>query len=225
MSLVTQSPSKSACAVGNVIRKKRRALDARPGQDKFKAAICDERATSCKPKTTTAAEKVMSYPMPCYVIPCHAMPRHAMPCHPMQCHAMPCHAPPCYVMSCYAMLRHSRFLQPLRLKQCLTEFSEFNEQTSSNTVYLLWICHSSLVGVATLFRSRLNLPLRRRLLRSLVPTQKNPSTQTQLPLLGVGFCPFTLLRRSRGACKEVLVVSLTYWQTKSAVQVGHCRRI
>ena len=93
--------------------------------DKFKAAIGDERATSCKPKTTTAAEKVMSYPMPCYVIPCHAMPRHAMPCHPMQCHAMPCHALPCYVMSCHAMLRHSRFLQPLRLKQCLTEFSDF----------------------------------------------------------------------------------------------------
>jgi hypothetical protein len=114
----------------------------------------------------------MSYPMPCYVIPCHAMPRHAMSCHPMQCHAMPCHALPCYVMSCYAMLRHSRFLQPLRLKQCLTEFSEFNEQTSSNTVYLLWICHSSLVGVAKLFRSRLNLPVRRRLLRSVVPTQK-----------------------------------------------------
>ena len=159
-----------------------------------------------------------------HVIP-HAMPRHAMPCHPMQCHAMPCHAPPCYVMSCYAMLRHSRFLQPLRLKQCLTEFSEFNEQTCPNTVYLLWICNSSLVGVAKLFRSRLSLPVRRRLLRSLVPTQKNPSTQTQLPLHGVGFCPCTLLRRSRGACKEFLVISLTYWQTKSVVQVGHCRRI
>ena len=157
--------------------------------------------------------------MPCYVIPCHAMPRHAMPCNPMQCHAMPCHALPCFVMSCYAMLRHSRFLQPLRLKQCLTEFSEFNEQTCSNTVYLLWICHSSLVGVAKLFRSRLNLPVRRRLLRSLVPTQRFPSTQTQLPLLGVGFCPCTLLRRSRGACKEILVVSLTYWQTDIVVQL------
>ena len=54
---------------------------------------------------------------------------------------------------------------------------------------------------------------------------KNPSTQTQLPLLGVGFYPCTLPRRSRGACKAFLSVSLTYWQTKSGVHVGHCRRI
>ena len=164
---------------------------------------------------------VIPHAMLCHTMSCYATPCHAVPSHAMLCHAMPCHALPCYVMSCHAMLRHSRFLQPLRLKQCLTEFSEFNEQTSSNTVYLLWICHSSLLGVANLFRSRLSLPVRRRLLRSLVPAQKCPSTQTQLPLLGLGLCPCTLPRGSRGACKEFLGVSLTYWQTKSVVQVGH----
>ena len=117
--------------------------------------------------------------------PCHAMSYHVMLCHAMPCRAIPCNAmlwhamlTICYAMSCYAMLRHSRFLQPLRLKQCLTEFSEFNEQACPNTVYLLWICHSSLLGVANLFRSRLSLPVRRRLLRSLVPAQNCPSTQT-----------------------------------------------
>ena len=160
---------------------------------------------------------MLCHTMSCYVTPCHAVPSHAMPCYAMPCSTMLCHVMLCHV---------APFEIPTAIAtQAVSDRIEFNEQTSSNTVYLLWICHSSLLGVAHLFRSRLNLPLRRRLLRSLVPTQKNPSTQTQLPLLGVGFCPCTLLRRSRGVCKEFLVISLTYWQTKSVVQVGHCRRI
>ena len=93
---ITQSPSKSACAVGNVIRKKRCALDVRSGQDKFKAAIGDERATSCKPKNQRQQQR-----RPCHT-PCHAMSYHVM-----LCHAMPCRAIPCNAMLCHAMLDHA----------------------------------------------------------------------------------------------------------------------
>ena len=83
---ITQSPSKSACAVGNVIRKTRRALDVRSGQDKFKAAIGDERATSCAPGKNDSSREghviphaMLCHTMSCYATPCHAVPSHAMP--------------------------------------------------------------------------------------------------------------------------------------------------
>ena len=100
---ITQSKSKSACAVGNVIRQTPCALDVRSGQDKFKAAIGDERATSCKPKKHDSSRYG-------HVIPdtmlCHTMSCDATPCHVVPSHAMPCYAMPCSIMLCHGMVGH-----------------------------------------------------------------------------------------------------------------------
>ena len=101
--VITQSPSKSACAVGNVIRKTRCALDVRSGQDKFKAAIGDGRATSCKSKKKQRQQQIRS----CHT-PCHAMSYHVMRCHAMPCRAIPCNAVLCHAMLDHAMSWHGR---------------------------------------------------------------------------------------------------------------------